>query len=403
MFNKKISRSLIAVLVFQISLIGFAQTGSTSSSSALSNLPSGAISVKADTKTETVYKPTYTGTIKITTLGRSIQDPTIKSTVGWSFVEAGIDTKFNDWATFNFAIVGVFGEGAAQNFLADEGAGASAVVIDAAGLELKPLKELTLKAGVIGYKINPLVTVMTPGTSLASEEKLEFANSNETLKIAAIGNQAIPSIGLTKGMVEQEKNPFFVSGSLQGDIKVNPIRTTLKAAITEYRFGNLPKGVVSGALTAGNSADSVIGSGDNLQFAIGFSGTETAAVLETEWTSKFKSILKGLYIQNDRAFDDANKGQLGTLELNIKTSGLILKPRVTLFNIQADVTPAPFTILASRYNNRKGQSVGFDVEFEKQKVVLFSKYSNLDEVKDSPYMFDREIYNLGLEVNYDLF
>lgn len=345
----------------------------------------------------------YTGAVKVTTLGRSIEDESLKSTVGWSFVELGVDAKYFEWLKFSFNIAGVFGEGAAQNYLTGEGATSNVVVIDSIGLEVNPIKQISLKAGIIGYKINPLLTTMSAGTSLGAEQSLNLANSSETLKLSLIGNEAIPSTGVTKGMVEEEKNPFFIAGSVQAEAKLNPIKTTFKAAATQFKFGNLPMSSSQGALTGGNSIKSVSGTGDQMQYVIGFAGIESAGVIETEWTSKLTTTLKAAVIQNDRAFEDSNKGTLGTFNLKYKSGNATYTPSVTVFDVQGDTTPAPFSILINRYNNRKGQKVGFNVDLEKQKLGFFGSYTKSEEIVASPFMSDREIYNLGVEVNYDLF
>lgn len=362
--------------------------------------------------TSTVAAPTaakeekavsYSGAVKVTTLGRSIEDDNLHSTVGWSFVELGVESKYFEWLKFSFNIAGVFGEGAAQNYLTGEGAAANAVIIDSIGLEVNPIKQVSLKAGIIGYKINPLMTSMSAGTSLGAEQSLNLANSSETLKLSFIGNEAIPSTGVTKGMVEEDKNPFFLSGTVQAEAKVNPIKTTFKAAATQFKFGNLPKSAAEGALTGGNSIDAVQGSGDQSHFAIGFAGMESAGVIETEWTSKITTTLKAAYIQNDKAFEDNNKGRLGSFNLKYKSGNITYTPSVLVFDMQADTTPAPYSILINRYNNRKGQKIGFSVDLEKQKLGFFGSYTKSEVLVASPFMSDREIYNLGVEVNYDLF
>lgn len=345
----------------------------------------------------------YTGAIKVTTLGRSIEDESMKSTVGWSFVELGVDAKYFEWLKFSFNMLAAMGEGAAQNYLTGDGAGANAIMIDSVGVEVNPIKQVSLKAGIIGYKINPLLTTMSAGTSLGAEQSLNLANSAETLKLSFIGNEAIPSTGVTKGMVEEEKNPFFISGSVQAEAKLNPIKTTFKAAATQFKFGNLPMSASQGALTGGNSIKSVSGVGDKMQYVIGFAGIESAGVIETEWTSKLTSTLKAAVIQNDRAFEDSNKGTLGNFNLKYKSGNATYTPSVTVFEVQADTTPAPFSILINRYNNRKGQKVSFSVDLEKQKLGFFGSYTKSEEIVASPFMSDREIYNLGVEVNYDLF
>ena len=208
-------------------------------------------------------------------------------------------------------------------------------MLDYAGVNIKPIQQLNLKAGVIGYQINPLYTTMSPGTSLGAEQKFELATPSETFKFTLQGNQAVPSVGVTKGLVEEDKNPFFLAGSVIGEINAKPIGTKLKVAGTQFRFGNLPKSQAASSLTAGNSVNSVAGVGDEMQYVIGFAGTETAATLETDWTSKVKTTARVVAIKNDR-ISEANEGRMGRLDLRVVFGNVALKPSVTVFEVEAD-------------------------------------------------------------------
>ncbi len=391
------TKNIAIALIFSSQSLWAQQPSTTATVMPGNGTTSASVSAKPEEKDKKL-----SGSVKVTTLGRGIQDKNLKSKVGWTFVEAGVDTEYTDWLAFNIGVVGVFGEGAGQNYLSDEGGGTSALLLDYAGVNIKPIQQLNLKAGVIGYQINPLYTTMSPGTSLGAEQKFELATPSETFKFTLQGNQAVPSVGVTKGLVEEDKNPFFLAGSVIGEINAKPIGTKLKVAGTQFRFGNLPKSQAASSLTAGNSVNSVAGVGDEMQYVIGFAGTETAATLETDWTSKVKTTARVVAIKNDR-ISEANEGRMGRLDLRVVFGNVALKPSVTVFEVEADTTPAGYTILANRYNNRKGQVAGLSLELVKQKVIFFGNYTKAQEIVDSPFLSDREIYNIGVEVNYDLF
>lgn len=376
-----------------VSGFSFAQAQSDNSTSSV-------ISTKTpETKSE--YARKMSGALKVTTLGRQIRDENLKSSIGWTFVEASLGSEFNSWLKFDIGLLGVFGEGAAQNYLSSEGAGTNILILDNATLTVTPIKPLSLRAGVISYQLNPLYTSVTPGTSLGADQKLELATPAEMAKITFQGTEAIPSNGVNKGMVEKDKAPFYLGGSVTGELKLQPV--TLKASSTKFQFGNIPKGVAQDALTGGNSIESVSGAGSDQQYVIGFAGTESAAVAEVEWSSKVKMILKGLYIINERAFVDADEGRSYKGSFEITLGNVKLTPSYTMFEIESDVSPAGYTILVNRYNNRKGQSAGLAVDLIKEKVGFFGSYTKADEIKPSPYLSNREYFNLGVEVSYDVF
>lgn len=394
--NKNLSKIILSLFV---SLSVSAQNSTTT----LTPAPGAGSSA---TSTSSVLSDTTvknTGAVKITTLGRNVQDQNLNSMVGWSFAEFGINSKFNEWFAFDFNLVGIFGEGAGQNYLSDDGASTNTIIIDSIGVELKPIKQLKLQAGIINYKINPLLSTMSANTSLGSEQTLEFANDNESMKLSFIGNEAMPSTGITKSTVDKDNTPFFLAGTVQAELNPNLIHTKFKAAVTQFKMGNLPRSQTKGALTGGNSRASVTGVGDQMEYVIGFAGYETAGVIETEWTSNLTTTLKGVKIINNRAFDDSNEGTRGIFEVKWKKGNVTMTPSLSVFSIQADTTPAPYSILPNRLNNREGQKISLSVDFEKQKLGFFGDYTKADVIVGSPQLTDREIYNLGVEVKYDLF
>lgn len=356
------------------------------------------LDLQKDSESEVKYK----GDVSIVVLGRSMEDQNLKSTVGWTFIKPSFEADYFDWMKFRFGFLGIFGEGAGQNYLTGDGGSANLFVIDVAGVDLKPFEPLTLSAGIITYRINPLMTTMTPGTSPALEQKLVLKDSSESVKFSVIGNEAIPSLGVNKTVVDKEKSPFFLSGSAKLDTKITGLKSELKLATTKFKFGNLPANTAAGALTAGNSLSSVSGTGDDMKFVIGFSGTESAAAFETEWTSYFKTTLKGVYIKNDLALENYNQGKVLGLDLEFKNGNTVYSPWVSVFEVQSDVTPASFSIFANRLNNRKGYKTGMSIELVKKKITFSGSYSNYDVLEKTPFLTDREIYNLGLEVNYDI-
>ncbi|MBN8536335.1 MAG: hypothetical protein J0M15_04745 [Deltaproteobacteria bacterium] len=400
LLKEKINKSLSKIILSIFVSLSVSAQNSTSTLTPSSGAGSSATSTSSVLSDTTVKN---TGAVTITTLGRNVQDQSLNSVVGWSFAEFGIKSKFNEWFTFDFNLVGIFGEGAGQNYLSDEGASANTIIIDSIGVALKPIKQLELKAGVIRYKINPLLSTMSANTSLGSEQTLEFSNDSETMKLSFIGNEAMPSTGITKTSVDKENTPFFLAGTVKGELNSKIINTKLKGAVTQFKMGNLPRSQAKGALTGGNSRSSVTGLGDQMEYVIGFAGYETAGVIETDWTPNLTTSIKGVKIINNSAFEESNEGTRGIFEIKWKRGNVTLTPSWSVFNIQADTTPAPYSILPNRLNNREGQKISLSVDFEKQKLGFFGDYTKADVIVGSPYLTDREIFNLGVEVKYDLF
>jgi hypothetical protein len=304
----------------------------------------------------------------------------------------------------NIGVAFLLGDGAGQNYYSDEGAASSATVIDEFAINLKPFSFSTFKFGALEGRLNPLVTVMTPNTYMGAVQRFEFATDKDLVKLMIQTNQQMPGEGVkTGGLVDQQKSPFFLAGTAQLDLKAEPVSTTFKLAATRFQFGNLSNATAKSSLLKGNSPQSFTGQGDATQFLIGFLGTESAAVIESELTNNITTTLKASLIKNDRAPEDRNQGQTGAFGVKFKKGNVAYTPTLTTFNVQADVTPAAYTISPNRYNNRKGQKMEMKVELEKQKLMFYGNYTRADELIENPYLSDREIYNIGVEAKYDLF
>ncbi len=390
-----------SLLRFPKNSVLVAQNSSTLTASGAS--PANSLSVKAPA-VEEEFQTKYKGTAVVHFLGRSLTDEYVKANAGWMFISTGLEVEYTSWLSMNVGVAFMLGEGAGQNYYTDEGSTTNAVGIDELSVNLKPFKFSTLKFGALDARLNPLVSVMTPNTYVGAAQKFEFANEKETAKLMFQLNEQMPGEGVkTGGVVDQQKNPFFLAATMQTDLKAEPISTTFKLAATRFQFGNLSNGTAKSSLMKGNSPLSFTGQGDATQFLIGFSGTESAAAVETELTNNITTTLKGGIIKNDRAPDDRNQGQVGTVSVKFKKGNLAYIPSYTAFNVQADVTPAAYTISANRYHNRKGQKMEMKVELEKQKLSFYGNYTKADELVENPYLADREIYNLGVEAKYDLF
>ena len=335
--------------------------------------------------------------------GRSLTDPLIHSSAALTYIDSRLDLDYSSWLALDFQVAGYFAAGNPQNFYSTEGENTNGIYLEEAAANIKPFDHLVVRGGALYISMNPILSIMSQNGFLGTDEKYEFALSDVPLTITAYALQSVPSSGVvTKGLIDDNPDAWFLTETLEADLKLVSLGTILKVATTHYEFGNLSSNVASESQQIGNNVASFTGIGANTQFTVGFGGFETAASLQTDWGKRFSTELTGSVIKNNEALPIDNWGEQAALAVTTKFEKYNLIPSVTVFNMGADVTPATYTILSYRYQDRIGWTGMLKFELKKEKINFFGSYSRQDVIISNPYLGDRDIYSLGMEAKYDL-
>ncbi len=344
----------------------------------------------------------FKSNLDVLEIGRNYQDQYLKSVSSLTVITPHIDVIYSSWLSFDLEVSGVFIAGNTKNFYNDEGRSANLVLLDEAAINFKPIKELEFRGGAMNTKINPILSIMSDNPFFGTTQKFALENSASNLKASLTLNEAIPSSGtVTHGLIDDAPNSYFFTETLAGEWSIAPLKTKINVASTHFEFGNLSSNVASDSVLIGNSPESFDGRGLNAHYIIGFAGFETAASIKTEWTPKVSTEIVGSTIINQQAPSDRNNGFQAFANIKRKFRSFNLIPSYGVFDIAADVTPATYTIMPNRYQNRKGYTVELDVQLEKQKIVFFSSYTRANVLQSNQYSADRDMFNLGLEAKYD--
>jgi hypothetical protein len=344
----------------------------------------------------------FKSNLDVLEIGRNYQDQYLKSVSSLTVITPHIDVIYSSWLSFDAEISGVFIAGNTKNFLNDEGRTANLVLLDEAAINFKPIKELEFRGGALSTKINPILSIMSDNTFFGTTQKFALENVTSSMKASLTLNEAVPSSGtVTHGLIDDAPNAYFVTETLAAEWAISAVSTKINVASTHFEFGNLSSNVASDSVLIGNSPESFDGRGVNAHYIIGFAGFETAASIKTEWTPKISTEIVGSTIINQQGPSDRNNGFQAFMNVKRKFRSFNLIPSYGVFDIAADVTPATYTNMSNRYQNRKGYTVELDVQLEKQKIVFFSSYTRANVLQSNIYSADRDMFNLGLEAKYD--
>lgn len=344
----------------------------------------------------------FKGLLDVLEIGRKFDDKYFQSTNSLTVVTPRFDAYYNSWLSFDLEVSGIFVAGNTKNLYTTEGKGTDIVILDEVAINIKPTKELEFRAGALGTKINPILSIMSENCFIGTIQKYTFLSASEDLKLTATAEEAVPAAGtVTPGLINEAPNAYFVTGTLAADLAISSMNSKIRFASTGFQFGNLSSNVASDSRFIGNSPRSFDGIGDLSRYTIGFGGFETAVAFKTDWTKTLSTEFVGSTIINQQAPSDRNNGAQAFINVKKKFQTFNIIPSFGMFNMAADVTPAAYTILPNRFHNRKGFTAEVDVQLEKQKLVFFASYTNADVLSDSIYLADRKMYNLGMEAKYD--
>lgn len=353
----------------------------------------------AELKTERSYIPS--GKLTFAIYARQIDDALSKSNQGVAVINPDMEVKYGSQLTLGLDFAAIIGTGNASNFWNDDGKAPNSVLLTKAFAKYNFHENVFLKVGALETTINPVYSIMSNMTFIAAQEEWQIGAKNSHIALTAY--EAIPSSGsVSRRIYEDSSQAYFLSQTVSAKLKDEELGSEFKAAATRFQFENLSSNVATDSALLGNSLGSFEGVGKAYRFKYGFMGTEVAAHVSQE-VGPFDFNLRGSKIVNDQGPTGTNEGQQYGFLVKYNLGNVLLKSGYTKFDYGADVTPATYTLVTSRFHNREGHRITMDVELKKEKLALKTFYINMKEIEDNPYLADREIYNVLLEAKYDIF
>ncbi|OYZ19183.1 MAG: hypothetical protein B7Y39_12330 [Bdellovibrio sp. 28-41-41] len=347
---------------------------------------------------EKPYKPT--GKVLFSVYSRQTEDEFSRSHQGVTVINPEFSARYGEYITLGLDLAGFFGTGNASNFWTDDGKAPNSIVLSEAYAKINIHPNLFVKAGAIKTPLNPLMSIMTPGAFMGTQEEWQIGADESNITVNAF--QAIPSSGtVTKRIYDDGTQAYFLSQTVSGKLKAQT-GTEVKLAATRFQFENLSTNVATDSYFLGNSLTAFEGSSKSFRFRHGFMGTESGVTVKQE-IGKHELFLFASTIVNDQAEAGKNKGNMVGGSVKTVFGNYIVRPSYTRFNYDADVTPTVYTTMTGRFQNRDGYRVGIDIELKKERLALKNYYIKMDLKDANPYLADREIYNIAVEAKYDIF
>lgn len=345
------------------------------------------------------YKPS--AKILFSVFGRSVEDEFSRSHQGVTVVNPEIFVKYGDVITLGLDFAAFIGTGNASNFWNDDGKAPNTFILFEGFAKVNLHKNIFVRAGAIRTPLNPLTSIMTPGTFMGFHEEWQIGADNSNITLNSY--QAIPSAGtVSRRIYDDGTQAYFLSQTIMGKLKSEETGSELRLAATRFQFENLSTNVANDSYFLGNSLASFEGSSKSFRFRHGFMGTESAINVK-QALGAHELFLFGSTILNDEAPVGKNDGNIIGASIKLVFGNYAYRPSYSVFNYEADVTPTTYTTLTARFHNRTGYRFGFDIELLKEKLALKNYYIKMDLKDANPYLADREVYNIALEAKYDIF
>lgn len=347
---------------------------------------------------ERPYKPA--GRVNFGLYNRQTSDAFANSNQGATSIGVEFTAKYNEYLTLGVDLLGVFGSGNASNFWNDDGKAPNSILLNETYVKVNIHKNIFVKAGVVKTPMNPVYSIMTPLAFVGAQEEWQIGADESNIKLTAY--QGIPSSGtVSRRMYDDGTQAYYLAQTLSGNLK-SGFGSDFKIAVTRFQFENLSSNVAGDSYLSGNSLTAFEGMGKLARFRYGFMGTESAVNFKQD-IGKHEMCLFGSTIRNDQAPAGKNEGRILGGCFKVAFGNYSVRPAYSVFNYDADVTPAAYTTLTGRYHNREGYRIGVDFELKKEKVALKTYYTNMEVKEANPYLADREIYNVAVEAKYDIF
>ncbi|MBL7544010.1 MAG: hypothetical protein JNL11_09345 [Bdellovibrionaceae bacterium] len=387
-FTRELSK-----LILTLTLVLISTKNVLAQSSLMTTLPTPEVAEEKPHKS--------TGKVTFSIYSRQTEDAFARSHQGVTTISPEFTARYGQYLTLGLDLAGIFGSGNASNFWNDDGKAPNSILLNEAYVKVNVFEGVFIKAGVIKTPLNPVFSIMSPGAFMGTQQEWQIGSDNSNITLSAF--QAIPSSGtVSRRIYDDGTQAYYLTQTLGGKLKSEAFGTEFRVAATRFQFENLSNNVAGDSYLSGNSLSAFEGFGKLSRFRHGFMGTEAAFNLKQE-IGKHEACVFASTITNDQAPAGKNKGNIVGACLKVAFGNVLVRPTYSVFDYDADVTPAAYTTLTGRYHNREGYRVGIDVELKKEKLALKSYYTKMDVKEANPYLADREIYNLAVEAKYDIF
>lgn len=293
--------------------------------------------------------------------------------------------------------------GYAQSRFGDN-VGASGLYVDEAVLNLRAFDTSIARMYVAGGALSQGVfdSSMFIGRQAfpGVKETLVFGNAKE-FKLRLWAQQTIPtSKNLSTKTVDAEITPSFLTETV--DLQIKPNDTfTMKAAVTHFKYNNLPSAIAQESIIYGNTVDEI---GPNTsRFKYGFDGVFASAGLDVDITRRFGWWISGAVVQNAAAPEGYRNAQHIKSGFKIGLPGEIdVVPSFGTYFIEDDAVPGFYNSSGIGHTNRQGYGGALETFFQRQKFKLKAEYNDADVINFNLNQSRQQSLTIGFETFYEM-
>lgn len=347
-----------------------------------------------------VAEPVLQNKLSMTTgiTGSSREDRFVNSKYVGGIISIEGEASISDYFSSRLGLTFFLTEGSYSNRYGSEGKAPKAMYLDEALVEVRPIEQVAVQAGIVKTRISPFTSTLDANGFPGFKETVKL--EGDYLKTSLMAIQAMPTS--TTATVKQSESGVTTSFiAYGGEISTNPKGSdglTLQASLARFEFNNLTSSAAKDSEGLGNSIQSTSQS----RFLYGFAGTETGLGASYKFNKDTSLKIGGTFLRNDLAPEQKNKGYVYSASLSFPAFSGSLTTSAGYYYNESDTLPATYTSGTRGFNNRFGQFGSLRHTLKKHNLSSYLRFTRVNEIEDRPTVDDRNSVSIGLEVDYDI-
>ncbi len=211
-------------------------------------------------------------------------------------------------------------------------------------------------------------------------------------------SQSIPtSRSFDSDRIEKEKTPYFFTEGVKLGVRPNK-HIQFIPFYQRFRYTDLPSVVAYNGSFRGNTVADATPT--NSRFAFDFEGYVAGLRVALDPTSDLSLFGEFQGIENTKAPEGFNSGQLGKAGLRVQLGQVVVEPVVGTFFNESDTSPAAYNSAHTGHNNREGMVYAFDLTFDKYNFKIASELVDARIVNPAQRQSDMDYFSISLETLY---
>lgn len=286
-----------------------------------------------------------------------------------------------------------------RSIFEDKSESTSGLVLQEAAMIFLPTSAALIKLGAINQEFLDAPLLLADKSFPAVLEQIQWQSRLKATKFQLVAQQAIPtSHDLGTRTTDAEPTPYLLTSTLAAEQTIWS-NTKLAAHATYFHFSVLPSQVAQASQAYGNSIDILTATGDEFRYR--FAGVEAGISYKGELNDYLAAKVQYSYLENFRAPEDINKGQIASLSIKVLSLPKVyLEPKISYFINQSDSAPGYYNSYIIGHNNRFGYAYELDAFWTSINLHTGVRYVESQLINKKPFANDQDFFMVYVSTEY---